>query len=190
VHYLVLRGFYAFQDTRTPFVVQLVLVAVNVVLAVLLVQSMTSAFTAVMLAVAYSCAYIIGAFVSFVVLRRMHLRAIRLNFWRLIGKVVVAGIPTAGVAFAVVEAGDWLGVRGNLGQFVVAAVAISAAGLVYLGMARVIRLREVTEVVALLAGMLGRSRKPRPAPDAARHARGGRGTETVPPSMNRRSDQP
>jgi putative peptidoglycan lipid II flippase len=190
VHYLVLRGFYAFQDTRTPFLVQLVLVAVNVVLAVLLVQTMTSAFTAVMLAAAYSCAYVVGAIVSFIVLRRMHLRVVRLNMWRLIGKVIVAGVPTAAIAFALVATGDWLNVRGNLGQFVVAAIAMAAGGLVYLGMARLIRLREVTEVVALVAGMLGLSRKPRPAPDASRHARGGRGTETVPPSIDRRSDQP
>jgi putative peptidoglycan lipid II flippase len=192
VHYLVLRGFYAFQDTRTPFLVQLVLVAVNVVLAVLLVQTMTGSYTAVMLAVAYSVAYVVGAIVSVAVLRHVHLRPLRLDIWSLTGKLVLAGIPTAVVCFALVEAGKRMGVQGNLGQLALAAVVVGVGGLVYLGMAKVVRLREVTNVVTLLARMVSKSRGTPPTEHAAeaRHARGGRGTQTVPPSIGRRSDKP
>ena len=38
VHYIVLRGFYAIEDTRTPFFIQCVISAVNIVLAITLTQ--------------------------------------------------------------------------------------------------------------------------------------------------------
>ena len=34
VHYIVLRGFYAMEDTRTPFFIQCVIAAVNIALAI------------------------------------------------------------------------------------------------------------------------------------------------------------
>ena len=43
VHYVVLRGFYALEDTRTPFFIQCVIAAVNIVLAITLTMTRRAA---------------------------------------------------------------------------------------------------------------------------------------------------
>ena len=65
VHYVVLRGFYAMEQTRTVFVIQCVVAAVNVALAVVLVHSISDPrWTSPALVVAYIGAYAVGAAVS------------------------------------------------------------------------------------------------------------------------------
>ena len=59
VHYLVLRGFYALQDTRTPFFVQLS-VAGTMVISALLIAAFAPSRATVLLACGYSVAYILG----------------------------------------------------------------------------------------------------------------------------------
>jgi putative peptidoglycan lipid II flippase len=66
LYLFLLRGFYAHQDTRTPFFLNLLENGINVVLAFALV----GAFGVQGLAFAYSAAYIIAAAAAFVALRR------------------------------------------------------------------------------------------------------------------------
>jgi putative peptidoglycan lipid II flippase len=70
VHYLMLRGFYANEDTRTPFFVQLVIATVNVVAAVTLTQDVAPSRVAAMLALSYGLAYLVGAVLSTTFLSR------------------------------------------------------------------------------------------------------------------------
>ncbi len=99
VHYLMLRGFYALERTRTVFLVQCVIALVNVVAAVLLVREATVEQTSPALVLAYAAAYLVGAGVSSAVLAR-HLGG--LGFGPLVRfvlrLVVVAGVATAGAA--------------------------------------------------------------------------------------------
>ena len=71
VHYLMLRGFYANEDTRTPFFVQLVIAAVNIVAAVTLTRDVDPARVSVMLALSYGLAYLVGATLSTTLLSRV-----------------------------------------------------------------------------------------------------------------------
>ena len=68
-HYLVLRGFYALERTRTVFWVQCVIAAANIGLAVTLVRAADPESTAPGLVTAYAGAYAVGA----VVVAVMHL---------------------------------------------------------------------------------------------------------------------
>ena len=71
VHYLMLRGFYANEDTRTPFFVQLVIAAVNVVAAFTLTHDVAPGRVAAMLALSYGLAYLVGAVLSTTLLSRV-----------------------------------------------------------------------------------------------------------------------
>ena len=67
-HYLVLRGFYALEQTRTVFWNQCAVAATNVVVAVAVVTRTDAAWTSPGLVVAYGSAYLVGAVLSFKVL--------------------------------------------------------------------------------------------------------------------------
>ncbi|HBX82218.1 MAG TPA: murein biosynthesis integral membrane protein MurJ, partial [Propionibacteriaceae bacterium] len=71
VTYVLYRGFYALEDNKTPFFIQLVISAVNAGAALVLVLSENEPATvAQRLGLAYSLAYLVGAVVCFVLLKR------------------------------------------------------------------------------------------------------------------------
>ena len=70
VHYLMLRGFYANEDTRTPFFIQVVIATVNIVAAIILTSMVAPARVAMMLAFAFGLAYVVGSILSTTLLAR------------------------------------------------------------------------------------------------------------------------
>ncbi|MDU7360346.1 MAG: murein biosynthesis integral membrane protein MurJ [Propionibacteriaceae bacterium] len=71
VQFLCLRTYYALEDTRTPFLLQIGIATVNAVGAILLVWLVADPTrVAPMLALSYSIAYFFGVFVSWAVLTR------------------------------------------------------------------------------------------------------------------------
>lgn len=64
MHYLVLRAFYAIEDTRTPFWIQAVIAAVNIALAVLFTRGAAPIEVSTRLALAYGAAYCVGLTLS------------------------------------------------------------------------------------------------------------------------------
>jgi len=66
VYLFILRGFYSYGDTRTPFFINLFENALNILLAILLVER----FDVLGLGLAFSSAYLISSIVAFFALRR------------------------------------------------------------------------------------------------------------------------
>jgi putative peptidoglycan lipid II flippase len=148
VHYLMLRGFYALELTRTVFLVQCVIAATNIAVALLLVREATAEQTSPALVLAYAASYVVGAGVSSAVLAR-HLGG--LGFRALVG-FVLRLVPIALAA----TAGAWVAARllAGLGEDPSLGLALLRASVVALVdvlllvvLARVFRLTEVTEVV-------------------------------------------
>lgn len=162
-HYVVLRGFYAMEMTKAAFWVQCVIGAVNISLAVLLTRDIEPARTASRLVLAYAGAYAVGALVSYLVLRRV---VGTLETRRLVGFGVRALVAVGG-ATAVAAGLTWL-----LGQAweeptkLEAVLTLLAVGLVhitvYLLLARLLRLAEVTQVLGVLTRRLRRGRSASP----------------------------
>jgi putative peptidoglycan lipid II flippase len=94
-----LRGFYALHDTRTPFFLNLIENAVNIVLAFVLVGR----FGVYGVAFSYSAAYVIAAVVALAVLRR--------RIGRLGGSELVAAFARIFAATAVMAAAVWAASR-------------------------------------------------------------------------------
>jgi putative peptidoglycan lipid II flippase len=158
-HYLMLRGFYALEQTRRVFFIQCAVAATNVVAAVLLTRDIDPIQTAPRLVVAYALAYAVGAVVSYRQLsrqvgglggRRLTRFAVRLG--------LVVGASTA-LAWLAREGSHRL-LPGDGKASVLAHLAVT--GLVgassYLALAAVVRLDEVAEVTRVLSRRLrGRS---------------------------------
>lgn len=111
VHYLMLRGFYASEDTRTPFLIQVVVAATNIVLALVLTRAADPAWVAALLALSYGLAYVVGAALSVTVISRRIGPIVDREMVVFTGRLVVACGAAAAVMLAVVAGLDRLGLE-------------------------------------------------------------------------------
>jgi putative peptidoglycan lipid II flippase len=147
VYLFVLRAFYARQDTRTPFLLNCLENAINIVFAVVLVGR----FGVEGLAIAYAIAYCVSAVISTgVLVRRLQ------NFdvpalLSSLGRVALAA-TAMGVLVMVVGRGITGGSPSSVGVAVVVAVLVGIVA--YAGLAWILRLPQETGLLA------GRGRDP------------------------------
>jgi putative peptidoglycan lipid II flippase len=156
-HYLMLRGFYALEQTRRVFFIQCTVAAANIVAAVLLTRDIDPIQTAPRLVIAYAISYAVGAAVSF---RQLSIQVGGLDGRRLLRFGVRIGIAVGGSAglawlaregaHRLLEGSDKLTVLAHLG------VIGLVGGLSYLVLARLVRLEEVGEVVRALTSRVRR----------------------------------
>jgi putative peptidoglycan lipid II flippase len=146
VHYLTLRGFYALERTR--FWIQCVIATTNVAAAVVLVSFATAEDTSPALVLAYTASYVVGSVLSYLVLRHRlgGLETARLARF-LVRLVIAAGISTA-AAYLATLAIDQLGTDPNQAVAALRAAVVTALDvLVFVVVARLLHLREVTDVL-------------------------------------------
>ena len=160
--YVLLRGFYALEDTRTPFFVTVAFSAVMLLLAYPLFNLMSGGGTQVAaLALAYSLAYWAGLAIAWMTLaRRLGTLESGRTVWALV-RVLLAGAVSIAVMLVVTaaafsaQAGPssqvTLEVRLNL---LLTVAVVSAVGLaVFVVAAWAFRVREVSDVLSLMKRM-------------------------------------
>jgi len=152
-YFILMRAFYALEDTRTPTFNAMVLNGANVILAVAAVEWVPADLAIPALGLAYSASYWIGL-VSLA-------RQLRSRLGRLDGYVVVrtyvrvtlaAIIAAVGMGFGALMAGAAVGRATDLTSslvIVAASLTLGAAG--YLLGVRVFRITEVNEVLRLVS---------------------------------------
>ena len=148
VHYLTLRGFYALERNRTVFWIQCVIAVTNIAAAVVLVSLATAEQTSPALVLAYIASYAVGSTLSYLVLRRLlgGLETPRLARF-LVRLLIAAGVSTV-AAYLAVLALDQLGTPPNQAFAALRGVTITALDvLVFVAVARLLHLREVTDVL-------------------------------------------
>jgi putative peptidoglycan lipid II flippase len=155
-HYLVLRGFYALERTRTVFWVQCVIASVNIVLALLLARVASPENTAPGLVVAYSGAYAVGAVGSYLLLRHVLGGLETPTLVRFLVRLAVAATAAAAVGWTVRAVLDaaWT-TDGKLPALLTLVAVSGSAALTYLAVSRLLRLEEVTSVVRLVTRRRG-----------------------------------
>jgi putative peptidoglycan lipid II flippase len=174
-HYMVLRGFYALQDTRTPFFVQL-WVSGTMAVAALLIGRAEHAHTTVLLALGYSLAYVVGALVSVGSLGR---RLGGIPRWPLVRHILWLFVP-AGIgalaAYGLVWLGDDVldGLPWRFGELVSLAAGSLLGIALFVGFAYLMRIDEVHEAVGIVRSRLGRRR-----PSMDSHGSPGRGADAA-----------
>ncbi|MHB1739924.1 MAG: murein biosynthesis integral membrane protein MurJ [Actinomycetes bacterium] len=151
--YVLLRGFYALEDTRTPFLLATLITAVDVVLVVASYLVLPLRLVTVGMAAAYGLAYVVGVLASG---RLLSQRLGGLDARRVVRTHVrtgLAGLAAGGVGLFPAAGAHLLLGRGLLGS----TAALLAGGAVmivaYLGLTRVLG---VDETAGLLAGVRAR----------------------------------
>jgi putative peptidoglycan lipid II flippase len=156
-HYLMLRGFYALEQTRRVFWIQCVIATTNIAVALLLTRTGPPSETAPRLVIAYSCSYAVGALVSYVILSRtvggLEGRRLLRFLVRLLLAVAVSGAAAWGLRELLAEA---LSGRGKLHAVLDLGVAGLGFFAIYLLLARVLRITEVTDVMRMVRSRLRR----------------------------------
>jgi putative peptidoglycan lipid II flippase len=161
IHYLILRGFYALEQNRTVFLIQCVIAAVNISLAILLVGRSDEEHTAPMLVLAYTGAYAVGSLLSFAVLARrlggLSVGSLLGFFGRLLVAAVIGTAAAWAVGLGLSELLDQAPAAGGWWWAAVEAGVMGSVALVVLVLlARVLRLQEVTSVIDTVTARLRR----------------------------------
>ncbi|MEU9413903.1 murein biosynthesis integral membrane protein MurJ [Streptomyces sp. NPDC051000] len=157
VQYVVLRGFYAYEDTRTPFYNTVIVAAVNAGVSVIAFLVLPERWAVVGMAAAYGLGYAVGVGVAW---RRLRTRLggdldgahVMRTYTRLIGACVPAAVVAGAVAYGVTQ---WLGngAAGSLAALVTGFIALAA---VFLVAAKRMRVEELNSMVGMVRGRLGR----------------------------------
>ncbi|NUK94584.1 murein biosynthesis integral membrane protein MurJ, partial [Streptomyces lunaelactis] len=157
VQYVVLRGFYAYEDTRTPFYNTVIVAAVNAAASALCYVLLPAQWAVVGMGASYGLAYAVGVGIAW---RRLKNRLggdldgshVMRTYARLCMASVPAAVAAGAVAFAVTQ-GLGNGAAGSL-------VALLAGGIVLLGVffiaAKRMRIEELNAMVGMVRGRLGR----------------------------------
>ncbi|MEH0822075.1 MULTISPECIES: murein biosynthesis integral membrane protein MurJ [unclassified Micromonospora] len=150
-------AFYALPDTRTPALINIPVVALRVLLQVGLFVVFSPAFAAAGMMLGNAISYVAAAVISAMLLRPRVGRIGLGGIMRTMGKVVVAALGAALVGLLVVSLlpGDPADL-GWLAAAVQLAVGGAVIGVTYLGLAMVLRIGEITEVVGMVRRRLGR----------------------------------
>ncbi len=157
VQYVVLRGFYAYEDTRTPFYNTVIVAIVNAAASGVCYLVLPARWAVVGMAASYGLAYVVGVGVA---VRRLRARiggdldgphVIR-TYARLIGASLPAAL-VGGVASYAITASLGNGFFGSLCGVIGGGVLLLA---VFYVAARRMRIEEMTAMVGMVRGRLGR----------------------------------
>ncbi|WP_263167970.1 murein biosynthesis integral membrane protein MurJ [Streptomyces sp. SCSIO ZS0520] len=157
VQYVVLRGFYAYEDTRTPFYNTVIVAAVNAAAAVVCYLVLPARWAVVGMAASYGLAYAVGVGVAWKRLKKLLGGDLDgPQVLRTYARLSLASVPAALVSgflgyFVMETVGK--GVLGAIAALLVGGVALLA--VFYLA-ARKMRIQEMNAMVAMVRGRLGR----------------------------------
>ncbi|WP_327125880.1 murein biosynthesis integral membrane protein MurJ [Streptomyces sp. NBC_01727] len=157
VQYVVLRGFYAYEDTRTPFYNTVIVAGVNAAASALCYVVLPAQWAVVGMAASYGLAYAVGVGIAWRRLRnRLGGDLDGAHIVRTYARLCLAAIPAAvvggGVGFALL-----LGLgEGALGSLVALVFGGAALMGVFFVAAKRMRIEEINGMVGMVRGRLGR----------------------------------
>ncbi|KPI07778.1 integral membrane protein MviN [Actinobacteria bacterium OK074] len=157
VQYVVLRAFYAYEDTRTPFYNTVIVAAVNAGASAACYFLLPARWAVIGMSAAYGLAYMTGVGVAWQRLRkRLGGDLDGRRVLRTYARLGIASVPAALLSGAACyEIGHTLG-QGVGGSF----VSLVGGGVVLLGVfyvaARKMRIEELNSMVGMVRGRLGR----------------------------------
>jgi putative peptidoglycan lipid II flippase len=159
LYFILLRGWYSLEDTKTPFFLSLILNTINVVLSIALFQLAPTSLKVPAIGLAFGLTYWLMMPIAWPLLSRRAGGLHTKTTWVAVLKMVLAGVLTTGVTLAAYLAitttvgADW-----ESGPALLAVtIAASLVGLLgYLAVSRALRIHEVSSAVSMVRTRLGR----------------------------------
>ncbi|MER6915271.1 murein biosynthesis integral membrane protein MurJ [Streptomyces sp. NPDC000594] len=157
VQYVVLRGFYAYEDTRTPFYNTVVVALVNAAASTVCFMLLPARWAVVGMAASYGLAYMVGVGIAWRRLKRLLGGDLDgAHVMRTYARLCIASVPAAAAAGAVAYLVLQTLGSGALGSL----AALASGGLVLLAVfflaAKKMRIAELNSMVGMVRGRLGR----------------------------------
>jgi len=162
--YLLLRGWYSLEDTRTPFFATIIFNIILMAFTLPMYYAAGAAWKITSLALAYSAAYWVTLFITWWLLATklggLHTRTTS----SAIGRMLLAGVAAGGLGFLALQglrmaytANTGVALDAGLSGYpLLAIIALVLAGGVltvsYVGMCRVLKVSEINDVVHLMGG--------------------------------------
>ena len=151
INLVLIRGFNAFEDTRTQVWSTLIINIISVGLSYLFLAVLPSDWVTVGLGVAFSVSYLIGLFITLRLLKKhtgtIHVREFIGQHGRLLSAALIAMLPI----FAISQYFGWVGSdQSSLIRAIELLFVIVAGALGYFFAAKALRITEVSGITALI----------------------------------------
>ncbi|MEV7908161.1 murein biosynthesis integral membrane protein MurJ, partial [Streptomyces anulatus] len=147
---IMLRGFYALQDTRTPAAISLLVAVIAIAGAVVSAHLVPGPRTVVGIAAGYAAAYAAGFVAAAIVLRRRIGRVDGHRLLRAHGRMLVAAVATGAATAAAAHLAGSVAGTGWAGSLVVVAAGGACGALFYSLAARSLRITEFRMLIGAL----------------------------------------
>lgn len=160
INLILIRGFNAFEDTRTQVISIFIINVISVALSYLFLATLDSNWVTVGLGIAFSVSYIIGLFITISLLKK-HIGPLRISeFASQHGRLLIASLIGMLPFFAIALMFNWfyddapLVIRAaRLG------LLLGASGIAYLLVARALKVSEIAGLRGFATSVLQRRRK-------------------------------
>ncbi|MFD0329663.1 murein biosynthesis integral membrane protein MurJ [Streptacidiphilus monticola] len=154
--YVLLRGFYAYEDTRTPFYNTVWVAASNALLSLVAYLLLPGNWAVTGMAFAYGASYLIGLMVAVPRLRRrlggLDSDRIRRTYAKLIGASLIPAVVGFGVSYAITH----YVITGFLGQLLALVVGAAVQLGLFLVIAQRMRIEELNSLIGMVRARIGR----------------------------------
>ncbi len=152
IQYVMLRGFYSIENTRTPFFIQSIIAATNIAAAFGFTALVGPNAVSTMLALAFGTAYLIGSALSVTLLSRRIGTVFDAEMWRFAVRITLACAVTAAVMLGFSAGIDSLLVDKStyIGSLTIVLVGGGIGAAMFIGAAKAMRIDELRYLVDAL----------------------------------------
>jgi putative peptidoglycan lipid II flippase len=159
INLILIRGFNAFEDTKTQVLSILIINIISVALSYVFLETLDSYWVTVGLGIAFSVSYIVGLFITISLLKK-HIGRLQVgDFAAQHGLLLIASLAGMLPFFAIAFYFDWAYDDASLALRTIRLVFILAgSGIAYLFIARALKVSEVSGLRGFVAATLRRRR--------------------------------
>lgn len=160
INLILIRGFNAFEDTKTQVISIFIINLISVGLSYLFLANLDSGVVTIGLGAAFSISYIVGLFVTLALIKR-HVGALKLrDFAQQHGSLLLSSLIAMTPFFALSTLLDWdSGGAGTGLRTLRLALILGGSGLAYLLLAHLFKVAEIAGLREFATSTLGRRKK-------------------------------